>query len=190
MGLHLGMPNWPPPTSISPSASRTSTDEGDERTSVASSREAKERPQNLPANNCKEKSTCDTANRGASSAATAATARRCSRTWPPPSSSTEQIVTTLPRPRTLARRGEYITLAKKGDLNSRRLPRLVCATTSSHTLRRSRPRYKDRAGGASRAQGWLRYGDSAPRRHRACRPRREREGRGSRAPRRPGGSGG
>jgi large subunit ribosomal protein L17 len=70
----------------------------------------------------------------------------------------EQIVTTLPKAKDLKRvMDKYITLAKRGDLNSRRL----AASRFFDTLA---PRYKNRAGGYTRVlKAGFRYGDSAPR---------------------------
>src|SRR5688572_10783347 len=79
----------------------------------------------------------------------------------------EQIVTTLAKAKDLKRVVEkYITLAKRGDLNSRRL-----AASRMRDEERFKmlfyvlgPRYKDRAGGYTRViKAGFRYGDSAPR---------------------------
>jgi large subunit ribosomal protein L17 len=79
----------------------------------------------------------------------------------------EQIVTTLPKAKDLRRVVEkYITLAKKGDLNSRRLAasRLRDDEQVKKLFDVLAPRYKDRAGGYTRVlKAGFRYGDSAPR---------------------------
>ena len=78
----------------------------------------------------------------------------------------EQIVTTLPKAKDLKRIVEkYITLAKKGDLNSRRLAaaRLRDDDMVKKLFDVLAPRYKDRAGGYTRVlKAGFRYGDSAP----------------------------
>jgi large subunit ribosomal protein L17 len=79
----------------------------------------------------------------------------------------EQIVTTLPKAKDLKRViDKYITLAKRGDLNSRRLAasRLRDEEQAKKLFDVLGPRYKDRAGGYSRVlKAGFRYGDSAPR---------------------------
>ncbi len=79
----------------------------------------------------------------------------------------EQIVTTLPKAKDLKRViDKYITLAKRGDLNSRRLAaaRLRDEDQVKKLFDVLGPRYKDRAGGYSRVlKAGFRYGDSAPR---------------------------
>lgn len=79
----------------------------------------------------------------------------------------EQIVTTLPKAKDLKRViDKYITLAKRGDLNSRRLAasRLRDEDMAKKLFEVLGPRYKDRAGGYSRVlKAGFRYGDSAPR---------------------------
>ncbi len=79
----------------------------------------------------------------------------------------EQIVTTLPKAKDLKRViDKYITLAKRGDLNSRRLAaaRLRDEDMVKKLFDVLAPRYKDRAGGYSRVlKAGFRYGDSAPR---------------------------
>ncbi len=79
----------------------------------------------------------------------------------------EQIVTTLPKAKDLKRIiDKYITLAKRGDLNSRRLAaaRLRDEDQVKKLFDVLGPRYKDRAGGYSRVlKAGFRYGDSAPR---------------------------
>jgi large subunit ribosomal protein L17 len=79
----------------------------------------------------------------------------------------EQIVTTLPKAKDLRRIVEkYITLAKKGDLNSRRLAvsRLRDDDMVKKLFDVLAPRYKDRNGGYTRVlKAGFRYGDSAPR---------------------------
>jgi len=79
----------------------------------------------------------------------------------------EQIVTTLPKAKDLKRViDKYITLAKRGDLNSRRLAaaRLRDEDQVKKLFDVLGPRYKDRAGGYSRVlKAGFRYGDSAAR---------------------------
>lgn len=79
----------------------------------------------------------------------------------------EQIVTTLPKAKDLKRViDKYITLAKRGDLNSRRLAaaRLRDEDQVRKLFDVLAPRYKDRAGGYSRVlKAGFRYGDNAPR---------------------------
>ncbi|MBX9927091.1 MAG: 50S ribosomal protein L17 [Hyphomicrobiaceae bacterium] len=79
----------------------------------------------------------------------------------------EQIVTTLPKAKDLKRIiDKYITLAKRGDLNSRRLAasRLRDEDMAKKLFDVLGPRYKDRSGGYSRVlKAGFRYGDSAPR---------------------------
>ncbi len=79
----------------------------------------------------------------------------------------EQIVTTLPKAKDLKRvMDKYITLAKRGDLNSRRLAasRLGDEDMVKKLFDTLAPRYKDRAGGYTRVvKAGFRYGDSAPR---------------------------
>ncbi len=79
----------------------------------------------------------------------------------------EQIVTTLPKAKDLKRViDKYITLAKRGDLNSRRLAaaRLRDEDQVKKLFDVLGPRYKNRAGGYSRVlKAGFRYGDSAPR---------------------------
>ena len=79
----------------------------------------------------------------------------------------EQIVTTLPKAKDLKRViDKYITLAKRGDLNSRRLAasRLRDEVMVKKLFDTLAPRYKNRAGGYSRVvKAGFRYGDSAPR---------------------------
>jgi large subunit ribosomal protein L17 len=79
----------------------------------------------------------------------------------------EQIVTTLAKAKDLKRViDKYITLAKRGDLNSRRLAasRLRDEDMTQKLFDTLAPRYKDRAGGYSRVlKAGFRYGDSAPR---------------------------
>ena len=78
----------------------------------------------------------------------------------------EQIVTTLPKAKELRPFVEkLITLAKKGDLNSRRI---AIARTRNVEMSKKLfdilgPRYKDRAGGYCRVlKAGYRYGDNAP----------------------------
>lgn len=79
----------------------------------------------------------------------------------------EQIVTTLPKAKDLKRViDKYITLAKRGDLNSRRIAaaRLRDEDMTKKLFDVLAARYKDRAGGYSRVlKAGFRYGDSAPR---------------------------
>jgi large subunit ribosomal protein L17 len=79
----------------------------------------------------------------------------------------EQIVTTLPKAKDLKRvMDKYITLAKRGDLNSRRLAaaRLRDEEMVKKLFDTLAPRYKDRNGGYTRVlKAGFRYGDSAPR---------------------------
>ena len=101
----------------------------------------------------------------------------------------EQIVTTLPKAKDLKRViDKYITLAKRGDLNSRRLAasRLRDEAMVKKLFDTLAPRYKNRAGGYSRvAQGRLPLRrQRTPRRDRARRSRHLDQGqRGSRAAR-------
>jgi large subunit ribosomal protein L17 len=78
----------------------------------------------------------------------------------------EQIVTTLPKAKDLSRvMDKYITLAKRGDLNSRRLAaaRLRDDGMVKKLFDTLGPRYKSRAGGYTRVlKAGYRYGDSAP----------------------------
>ena len=79
----------------------------------------------------------------------------------------EQIVTTLPKAKDLKRvMDKYITLAKRGDLNSRRLAasRLRDEDMAKKLFDVLGPRYKDRNGGYTRVlKAGFRFGDSAPR---------------------------
>ncbi|MDX2290458.1 MAG: 50S ribosomal protein L17 [Hyphomicrobiaceae bacterium] len=79
----------------------------------------------------------------------------------------EQIITTLPKAKDLRRVVEkYITLAKRGDLNSRRLAasRMGDEAMVKKLFDVLGPRYKNRAGGYTRVlKAGYRYGDSAPR---------------------------
>src|SRR5215510_16021975 len=79
----------------------------------------------------------------------------------------EQIITTLPKAKDLKRVvDKYITLAKRGDLNSRRLAaaRLRDEDMVKKLFDTLAPRYKNRAGGYTRVlKAGFRYGDSAPR---------------------------
>ncbi len=79
----------------------------------------------------------------------------------------EQIVTTLPKAKDLKRViDKYITLAKRGDLNSRRLAaaRLRDEDMVKKLFDVLGPRYKNRNGGYARVlKAGFRYGDSAPR---------------------------
>ena len=79
----------------------------------------------------------------------------------------EQVVTTLAKAKDLKRvMDKYITLAKRGDLNSRRLAaaRLRDEDMVKKLFDTLGPRYKDRAGGYTRVlKAGFRYGDSAAR---------------------------
>lgn len=79
----------------------------------------------------------------------------------------EQIITTLPKAKDLRRIvDKYITLAKRGDLNSRRLAaaRLRDEEMVKKLFDVLGPRYMDRNGGYTRVlKAGFRYGDSAPR---------------------------
>ncbi|MEM9029998.1 MAG: 50S ribosomal protein L17 [Pseudomonadota bacterium] len=79
----------------------------------------------------------------------------------------EQIVTTLPKAKDLRRVVEkYITLAKKGDLHSRRIAaaRLRDEAMVKKLFEVLGPRYAERPGGYTRVlKAGFRYGDSAPR---------------------------
>ncbi len=79
----------------------------------------------------------------------------------------EQIVTTLPKAKDLKRvMDKYITLAKRGDLNSRRLTasRLRDEEMTKKLFDVLGPRYKSRNGGYCRVlKAGFRFGDSAPR---------------------------
>jgi large subunit ribosomal protein L17 len=79
----------------------------------------------------------------------------------------EQIVTTLPKAKDLKRVVEkFVTMAKRGDLNSRRLTaaRLRDDEMVKKLFDVIGPRYKDRAGGYTRVlKAGFRFGDSAPR---------------------------
>ena len=79
----------------------------------------------------------------------------------------EQIITTLPKAKDLKRVvDKYITLAKRGDLNSRRIAasRLRDEDQVKKLCDGLGPRYKNRAGGYTRVlKAGFRYGDSTPR---------------------------
>ena len=79
----------------------------------------------------------------------------------------EQIVTTLPKAKDLRRVvDKFITLAKRGDLASRRLAaaRLRDEEMVKKLFDTLGPRYKDRTGGYTRvAKAGFRFGDNAPR---------------------------
>jgi large subunit ribosomal protein L17 len=79
----------------------------------------------------------------------------------------EQIITTLPKAKDLQRVvDKYITLAKRGDLNSRRIAaaRLRNDDMVKKLFDTLAARYKDRSGGYSRVlKAGFRYGDNAPR---------------------------
>ena len=79
----------------------------------------------------------------------------------------EQIITTLPKAKDLQRVvDKYITLAKRGDLNSRRLAasRLRDEDMAKKLFDILGPRYKTRAGGYTRVlKAGYRYGDNSPR---------------------------
>ena len=78
----------------------------------------------------------------------------------------EQIITTLPKAKDLRRvMDKYITLAKRGDLNSRRLAvsRMRDEAMVKKLFDTLGPRYKDRTGGYTRVlKAGYRQGDSAP----------------------------
>ncbi len=78
----------------------------------------------------------------------------------------EQIVTTLPKAKALRPVVErLVTLAKKGDLGSRRLVvgRMRDETQAKKLFETLAPRYKTRAGGYTRVlKAGFRYGDNAP----------------------------
>src|SRR6185369_9984503 len=78
----------------------------------------------------------------------------------------EQIVTTLPKAKALRPVVErLITLAKKGDLGSRRLAlsRMRDETQTKKLFETLAPRYKARAGGYTRVlKAGFRHGDNAP----------------------------
>lgn len=78
----------------------------------------------------------------------------------------EQIVTTLPKAKALRPVVErLVTLAKKGDLASRRLvvSRMRDETQAKKLFDTLAPRYKSRAGGYTRVlKAGFRYGDNAP----------------------------
>ncbi|MES1197335.1 MAG: 50S ribosomal protein L17 [Pseudomonadota bacterium] len=78
----------------------------------------------------------------------------------------EQIVTTLPKAKALRPVVEkLVTLAKKGDLASRRLvlSRMRDETQTLKLFETLAPRYKARAGGYTRVlKAGFRYGDNAP----------------------------
>jgi large subunit ribosomal protein L17 len=79
----------------------------------------------------------------------------------------EQIVTTLPKAKDLKRvMDKYVTLAKRGDLNSRRLAaaRLRDEDMVAKLFDVLAKRYAARNGGYTRVlKAGFRYGDSAPR---------------------------
>ena len=79
----------------------------------------------------------------------------------------EQIITTLPKAKDLKRViDKFITLAKRGDLNSRRLcaARLGSEVMTKKLFDVLGPRYASRSGGYSRVlKAGFRYGDSSPR---------------------------
>ena len=78
----------------------------------------------------------------------------------------EQIVTTLAKAKDLRRvMDKYITLAKKGDLHSRRIAiaRLRNEDMVKKLFDTLADRYKDRQGGYTRVlKAGFRYGDNAP----------------------------
>jgi large subunit ribosomal protein L17 len=78
----------------------------------------------------------------------------------------EQIVTTLAKAKDLRRvMDKYVTLAKKGDMHSRRIAaaRMGDEAMVKKLFETIAPRYKDRAGGYTRVmKAGYRYGDSAP----------------------------
>ena len=78
----------------------------------------------------------------------------------------EQITTTLPKARELKRIADkIITLAKKGDLHSKRIliSRIKQENAVNKLINFLGPRYSDRKGGYSRVlKAGFRYGDMAP----------------------------
>ncbi len=78
----------------------------------------------------------------------------------------EQITTTLPKARELKRIADkIITLAKKGDLHSKRIliSRIKQENAVNKLINVLGPRYSDRKGGYSRVlKAGFRYGDMAP----------------------------
>ena len=78
----------------------------------------------------------------------------------------EQITTTLPKARELKRIADkIITLAKKGDLHSKRIliSRIKQENAVNKLINVLGPRYSDRKGGYSRVlKAGFRYGDRAP----------------------------
>ncbi len=78
----------------------------------------------------------------------------------------EQITTTLAKAKDLKRvMDKYITLAKRGDLNSRRLAvsRMRDEAMVKKLFDTLAPRYKNRSGGYTRVmRAGYRHGDSAP----------------------------
>ena len=78
----------------------------------------------------------------------------------------EQITTTLPKARELKRiTDKIITLAKKGDLHSKRIliSRIKLENAVNKLINVLGPRYSDRKGGYSRVlKAGFRYGDMAP----------------------------
>ena len=78
----------------------------------------------------------------------------------------EQITTTLPKARELKRIADkIITLAKKGDLHSKRIliSRIKQENAVNKLINVLAPRYSDRKGGYSRVlKAGFRYGDMAP----------------------------
>ena len=78
----------------------------------------------------------------------------------------EQIVTTLPKAKDLRPVVEkLITLAKRGDLNSRRnaIAQIRDEAAVKKLFDVIGPRYKDRAGGSTRVlKAGFRFGDNAP----------------------------
>ena len=79
----------------------------------------------------------------------------------------EQIVTTLPKAKELKPfMDKLVTLAKKGDLHSRRIAiaRIRDKSAVEKLFATFGERYKDRAGGYTRVlKAGFRYGDNAPR---------------------------
>jgi large subunit ribosomal protein L17 len=79
----------------------------------------------------------------------------------------EQIVTTLAKAKDLRRvMDKFITLAKRGDLGSRRIAsaRLCDEEMVKKLFDTLGPRYRDRAGGYTRVvKAGFRFGDNAPR---------------------------
>ena len=113
------------------------------------------------------KTRCDTRNSAAVSAANAGHRQAMFSNMAAALIKHEQIITTLPKAKDLKRVvDKYITLAKRGDLNSRRLAaaRLRDEDMVKKLFDVLGPRYKARAGGYTRVlKAGFRYGDASPR---------------------------